>query len=306
MRLQLRLNFGLSLALSLAPALTCSADLTPRIEPSAPRNFGYVIGDPVDYDVLITVPEGYALETEYLPKPGALSEWLDIRAVSWLKIANEHGAQYRLRLTYQVFKGIRQPEKLSIPALPIRFQGPAPLETQTPPWELMIAPIIPPDVADDKVEIRESVAPEPLPGQPHRLRLIAYLAGTLAVLPLLAWRYGKLPFFTRVAPPFARTLRDLKKLGRKPVDADAYRTAVKLLHRALDDTAGFRLFAGELETFLASRPTFAELRDELDRFFALSRTVFFTAPDAPMPADYPLTRLETLCRRCVAAERRRV
>jgi mxaA protein len=301
-----KLDFGLSLALLLAPTLMYSAELIPRIEPLTPRNFGYVIGDPVDYDALITVPEAYALETEYLPKPGPLNEWLDIRAVSWTKTAEKGAARYRLRLTYQVFKGLRQPEKLTVPALPIRFRGEGPLEVQVPPWDITIAPIIPADVADEKVEIRESVSPEPLPIGPHHLRLIAYLAGTLGILAILAWRYGKLPFFTRAAPPFARTLRDLKKLSRKPADAEAYRTAVKLLHRALDDTAGFRLFAGDLDTFLASRPAFAELRDELNHFFAMSRCVFFTAPDAPIPTDSPLTRLETLCRRCVAAERRGV
>jgi len=303
MRPRFKLNFGL--ALLLAPALACSAESMPRVEPSASRNFGYVIGDPVDYDVLITVPEGYTLETEHLPKPGALDEWLDIRAVGWTRTDENDMARYRLRLTYQVFKGIRQPEKLTVPALPIRFRGQVPLEAQTPPWEIAIAPLIPPDLADEKVEIRPSVAPEPLPARPHGLKLIAYLAGTLAVLPLLAWRHGRLPFFTNAAPPFTRALRDLRKLSRKPADAEIYQAAVKLLHRALDDTAGFRLFAGELETFLTDRPAFAELREELHRFFALSRRVFFTVPDAPVPADYPLTRLETLCRRCAAAERRR-
>jgi mxaA protein len=306
MRPMFKLLFGLSPALLLAPALACSAELTPRIEPSAPRNFGYVMGDLIDYHVLITVPESYALETEYLPKPGALDEWLDLRTVSWTKTNAKDVAHYRLRLTYQVFKGVRQPEKLTIPSLPVRFQGQAPLEARTPPWDITIAPIIPPDIADEKVEIRESVVPEPLPILSHRLRLIAYLAGTLAVLPLLAWRYGKLPFFTKTAPPFARTMRDLKKLSRKPADADAYRTAIKLLHRALDDTAGFRLFAGELESFLADHPAFAELRDELNHFFALSRQVFFTAPDAPIPADSLFSRLEALCRQCVLAERRSV
>ncbi|HYE34608.1 hypothetical protein [Methylocaldum sp.] len=305
MRPSLKVNFGVSLALLLVPALAYATESAPRIQLSAPRNFGYVMGDLVDYDALITVPNCYALETEYLPKPGAVSEWLDIRTVNWTKTTDERAVHYRLRLTYQAFKGVREPEKLTIPALPIRFRGQEPLEVQTPPWDIMIAPIIPPGVADEKVEIRDSTVPEPLPIQPRLLRLIAYLGGILVVLLLLAWRYGKLPFASS-ARPFAHALRDLKKLSRKPADADAYRTAVKALHRALDDTAGFRLFAAELETFLANRPAFTELRDELNHFFALSRKVFFTVPDVPIPADYPLTRLETLCRRCAAAERSRV
>jgi mxaA protein len=304
MRPLFKLLFGLSLVLLWVPILAYAAGSTPRIESITLRNFGYVIGDPVDYDVLVTVPDGYALETEHLPMPGPLNEWLDIRALNWTKADTQGETQYRLRLTYQIFKGVRQPEKLTIPALPIRFRGQAPLEVQTQPMDIAIAPIIPPDVSDENVEIRESAAPEPLPIGPHPLRFTAYLAGALAVLAILACRYGWLPFFAKATPPFARALRDLRKLNRKQADAEAYRTAVRLLHRALDDTAGFRLFAGELEIFLATHPAFTELRDELNHFFALSRRIFYTAPDAPIPADSPLERLETLCRRCTAAERR--
>jgi mxaA protein len=304
MRPLFKLLFGLSPVLLWAAILAYAAGSTPRIESITPRNFGYVIGDPVDYDVRVTVPDGYALEAEHLPVPGPINEWLDIRAVNWTKVDTQDETQYRLRLTYQIFKGVRQPEKLTIPALPIRFRGQAPLEVQTQPRDIAIAPIIPPEVSGENVEIRESVGPEPLPIGPHPLRFTAYLAGTLAVLAILARRYGWLPFFARTTPPFARALRQLRKLNRKRGDAEAYRTAVRLLHRALDDTAGFRLFAGELEIFLAAHPAFTELRDELNHFFALSRRVFYTAPDAPIPSDAPLERLETLCRRCIAAERR--
>lgn len=302
MRPLCKLLFGLSPVLLWIPILAYATGSTPRIESITLRDFGYVIGDSVDYDVLVTVPDGYALETEHLPVPGPINEWLDIRAVNWTKTDTQGGTQYRLRLTYQIFQGVRQPEKLTIPALPIRFRGHTPLEVQTQSRNITIAPIIPSDISDENVKIRESVDPEPLPIGPHPLRFTAYLAGALVVLALLARRYGWLPFFAKTTPPFARALRDIRKLNRG--DVEAYRTAVRLLHRALDDTAGFRLFAGELERFFAAHPTFTELRDELDHFFALSRRVFYTAPDTPIPEDAPLERLETLCRRCIAAERR--
>lgn len=254
MRPLFKLILSLSPVLLWLPILAYAAGSTPRIESLTLRDFGYVIGDPVDYDVLVTVPDGYDLETEYLPVPGPLNEWLDIRAVNWTKVDTQDETQYRLRLTYQIFKGVRQPEKLTIPALPIRFRGRAPLEVQTQPWNIAIAPIIPTDISDENVKIRESAGPEPLPIGPHPLRFTAYLAGALVVLAILARRYGWLPFFAKTTPPFARALRDIRKLNRKRGDAEAYRTAVRLLHRALDDTAGFRLFAGELESFLAAHP----------------------------------------------------
>lgn len=303
---QLSPKFGLGLGLVFLAlsAVVHGDEPIYRIEPSAQRNFGYVIGDPVEYEVLISVPENHALEAEYLPKPGTLTEWLDLRTINWARTDSKGTAQYRLRLTYQVFKGVRQPEKLTIPALTIRFRGQTPFEVQTEPWQIVVAPIIPPDVSDESVELRGFSHPERRSLGPHRLRLAAYLGGILIALAILAWQHGRLPFFRTATPPFARTVRELKKLSRKRDDAEAFRKAVKLLHRALDETYGFRLFGEELETFLTIRPAFAELRDELNHFFALSQRVFFTAPDAPIPADSPLPWLETLCRRCVAAERR--
>ena len=273
----------------------------PRIELAAPRDYGYVMGDLIEHTVTVSVPESYRLETAFLPRPGALDEWLDVRSADWAAERGNGEARYRIRLVYQLFKGVRGPETAVVPALPLRFVGAEPLEVKTPAWEFTVTPLIPPQLPDENVAIRDLLPPEPIATAPHWHRFWIYLAGTVAFAGWLAWRrLGG----TRRARPFARAQRELKQLLRGPASSETYRAAATLLHRAFDETAGGALFAGQVERFCESRPGFAELREELTGFFAVSERLFFTVPEAPLPADYPIGRLERLCRRCAAVERR--
>ncbi len=273
----------------------------PRIELAATRDYGYVMGDLIEHTLTVRVPESFALETGFLPRPGALDEWLDVRSADWTSERGNGDARYRIRLVYQVFKGVRGPEKARVPALPLRFTGPSTLEANAPEWEFTLMPLISPQLPDEAVAIRDALSPEPIATAPHWHRVWIYLAGSLA---LAGWLISQRLGWSRRARPFARAYRELKKLLHGPVSPETYRSAVKLLHRALDETAGGTLFAGQVERFCESRPAFTEIREELVGFFTLSQRLFFTAPEAPAPADYPIARLESLCRRCAAMERR--
>lgn len=290
------------LILGLAATSPASAlEPAPQVEISAPRDYGYVMGDSVEHTIRVTVPESYTLETGFLPQPGALEDWLELRSVDWDRNLSGSEARYRIRVAYQLFKGVRTPEKAVVPELPIRFAGPEPLEVKAPAWKFTVVPLIPPELSDDKVAIRAALPPEPAATATHRHRLWMYLAGALAVSGWLArQRLG----WKDSARPFARARRELKKLLRGPASPETFRAAATLIHRALDETAGGTLFAGRIDRFCQSHPAFAELREELAGFFALSQRLFFTSPEAPVPADYPITRLEDFCRRCAAAERR--
>jgi mxaA protein len=296
------------------PQLGCGAALlwtglassapAPRVELHAPRDFGYTMGDIVEQEIAIDAPAGYALETGLLPKPGALTESLEVRAADWDARRRDGATAYRVTLAYQVFKGVRAAETAQVPALPLRFHGPAPLETQVPAWEFTVAPLIPPQLADAAVVIRDELPPAPLPTAPHAARLLACLAGLLALLGHLAWRrFGA----GHRDLPFARAQRELRRLLRASASAspDAHRAAARRLHQALNETAGHILFAEQIGGFCQRQPKFAGLREDLAGFFALSRRLFFTAPEAPAPLDYPPARLLELCRRCAAVERRR-
>ena len=291
---------GLFLFLATSPAM--AMDELPRVTLAAPREYGYVMGDLIEHTLTIGVPPSSALEPGSLPGPGALDEWLEVRSVEWTREPGQAEASYRIRIVYQVFRGVRAVEQAVTPGFPLRFAGGHPLEVQAPEWAFTLNPLIPPDLADENVTIREALPPRPMGMAGRWRRFGIYLVGSAVLAGYLVWQgLGR----NRRARPFGRAHEGLKTLLRGPASPGAHRSAVRLLHRALNETAGETLFAEDLDRFCARYPAFAEARDELAGFFALSRRLFFTAPEAPAPADFPAARLEALCRRCAAAERRR-
>jgi mxaA protein len=278
-------------------ATAASAAPEPRLELSAPRNFGYVMGDTVEHDIRVTVPAGHALETGFLPRPGTLGEWLTVRAVTWDETRADGETRYRIRVAYQIYKGVRDTEQATIPPLPLRFSGPEPLEIRTPEWAFTMVPLIPPKTPDEAVVLRAARPPEPLETEPHRQRLLVGFGGLVLGLGLLAWRRMGGPIRNR---PFARARRELRRLARGTLTPETGRAAARLFHRALDQTAGQAVFAGQLDGFVAARPAYAGLRDDLARFFEFSHRLFFTDAEP----DWPSGWLEDLCRRCAAAERK--
>lgn len=278
-----------------------AAEPAPRAEISA-RDYGYAMGDIVEHTITVTVPDSSSLEAGFLPQPGAIEDWLELRSIDWDRDRSDDETRYRIRIAYQVFRGVRNPEKAVMPELPIRFAGSEPLEVKAPAWEFTVIPLIPPELSDEEVVIRAELPPEWIATAPHRRRMALYLAGVVATSGWLAWR--RLGWIGKRARPFARIRGDVRRLLRGPASPENFRAAATLIHRALDETAGGTLFAGQIDRFCESHPAFAELQEELAAFFALSRHLFFTSPMEPIPAAYPAGRLDRLCRRCASAERR--
>lgn len=276
----------------------------PRVELAAPRDYGYTMGDIVAQVVTVEVPEAYTLETGFLPRPGALDEQVELRAVALEESRHDGQRLYRITLEYQVFKGVRAPEAAKLMPWMLRLNGPEPAQAEVPEWSYTVIPLIPPALADEAVRVREPLPPEPLPVMPHLWRALGYGAGLLLLLGAWAWRqYGA----TARSRPFARAYRELRGLARGRLPADeAQRAAAQRLHRALDETAGHTLFPEQLAEFCAKRPDFADLREELAGFFAWSRHLFFAPPEVPPATHLPPARLLELCRRCARAERGRL
>ncbi|WP_221047572.1 hypothetical protein [Methylogaea oryzae] len=296
-------GFLIAAAWLLVWAPPSAAAVEPVVEFFAPRDGRYVMGDSIEHTVAVTLPRGYVLESEFLPKPGAISDWLDLRRVDWDKENRGSEVRYRVRVGYRVFKGVRSAEKLAIPPLPLRFRGANLVEAQAPEWNFVLNPIIPPNTPDNQVKVRDGLAAPAIELGPHRMRLAALLAGVVAVLAHLARRYQVLALLFRKRGPFERAHRQLLKLARRSSDPVVYRQAFRVLHRALDETAGQTLLTGHLERFFRSQPSFVELRGELELFFARSQRLFFAVPAAPPPADYPFERLEALCLQCELLEK---
>jgi mxaA protein len=81
---------------------------------------------------------------------------------------------------------------------------------------------------------------------------------------------------------------------------NAARDAMLELHRAFDATAGRRVLAADIDGFIEQHKRFGGLKQDIETFFAASRTFFFgPVQDAALPLD----RLAALGRRLMRAER---
>jgi mxaA protein len=273
----------------------------------AARDFGYVMGDPIRNEIEIKVAKPFRLETDFLPQPGsAINDWLEVRALHWGQEDAGQYTVYRVTLTYQVFKGVRETEIPSVPGLPLAFRGAeGSFQVESPAWPFTLMPLISPKTADEQVTLRGALPPPTYATERPATALSGLLFGVAALLVYAVRRLGLPPFRAFAASPFARAVRTLKKLRRQPPSHETYRQALMVVHGALNETAGYTVLAGRLERFLAEHPEFEGLRGPFEAFFSASGRLFFASLEPDIPTGPTLAGLEELCRRSRAMERGR-
>jgi len=289
--------------LLLALCLGAAAGAAPQTlsaHSDAPRAFGYTVGDVVSRRIALQVPAGLRLDADSLPQVGGRGRAIELRRVELRR--SLAGVPEELRLDYQVFLAPRELRVLELPVIELRFDGsPRPQTVRIDAWPVTVAPLTPADASprEGLGEMRPDRDPPPLDTSALRTRLLA--EGVIAVLLLayLAHVYLGLPWLARRRRPFGRAWNVLRALPAAP-DAAQRRAAFERLHAALNASAGEVLFEPGVDRFIAQRPGFAPLRDELLRFFAQSRAEFFAgAPTGVVDMHW----LRTFCRRCRDAER---
>ncbi|QXP83521.1 hypothetical protein ABZN20_02390 [Methylococcus sp. ANG] len=268
---KLALPLAIMLAVVVAFALLMKANdgaAPARFESQDDHAATHTMGDLIVRDIVVSTGPGVHIDPASLPAPGAINEWAEIREVK----TDSTDEQTRVRVTYQVFHGVRGPETAELPPLRLRFEGAGGSpDVEAPALPVSFMPLIPPGIPDEKVVIRATRPAEPRPFSPYGqwLGFGLGLGGGAGIY--LLWLRGLLPMLAGPLP-FRRACRELQRLANQPSPG---RTACLILHRALNETAGEAVFGNRLEAFLERHPEFAGIRDELDEFFALSRGVFF-------------------------------
>jgi mxaA protein len=272
----MRLTLSFLMLLIALPARAGEVSVTLHAE----RPFGYFVGDLIHAWADISAPADARLSTASLPRPGPVNLWLDLRDVVVEELEKDDRRIWRLKLTYQNFFVALDARNVVIPGFALSVVRPTGAETaRAPDWSVGVAPLR--EIAPPKKERAEDYLRPDGPAifvdlsGPRRLMFACALAGLLFLV-LVARDRAWPPFHKRPARIFTSLARRLAAQARRPYDAEAFRLAIRSVHRALDVSYGASLLSEDLESFLRQRPEFAPLSPSFERFFAASSRSFFS------------------------------
>ncbi|MBU3889495.1 nonribosomal peptide synthetase MxaA [Methylosinus sporium] len=271
----------------------------------AERGFGFFVGDLVNARLEIVADSASRLQSASLPRPGALDYRLDLRDIRVREEPVGDGlTRWNIDLVYQIFYVALDVRDLQIPPFALRFLREGETETvRAPAWAIGVSPLreVLPQRRDDPTDyMRPDRGVAPSDAATPAIRAGAFVALALGALALVAHDRGWPPFHRRRARVFAAAARRIAILTKRGDEA-ARRAAMLALHRAIDDAAGRRIFAEDIDAFVAGHAEFAVAKERLIRFFASSRALFFGVADAG--ADLPLGEILSLARSLAAQER---
>ncbi|KQU91008.1 calcium incorporation protein MxaA [Variovorax sp. Root318D1] len=275
-------------------AMTAGAAGAATVE--QPRAFGHVIGDVLTQRVLLE-EAGQPLQPGALPSTARIDLWLERRPS---RIETDAEGRRWLAIDYQVVNAPRALTAISLPALSIATaSGPA---LALPAWPISIGPLTPLDVLaeGDLQALRPDRPVAPISTfaveQQLKLSMLALLAVFAGWLGWWAWRNRR----EAQQLPFANAWRQLKGLD-DPSSPEAWR----VVHRALNKSAGRVVHGASLPQLLAEAPYLRPLQPRLEDFYRESTRRFFfaesAAASAQLHAAYPL---KPLCRALCNAEKR--
>ncbi|MDQ0570918.1 mxaA protein [Variovorax paradoxus] len=282
--------FAAVLALAIAAGAASAATV------EQPRAFGHVIGDVLTQRVLLE-QAGQPLRPGAMPSAARIDLWLERRPS---RIETDAEGRRWLAIDYQIINAPRTLTAVSLPALSIATASGAALAL--PAWPVSIGPLTPLEVPGqgDLQPLRPDrpVAALPTYAVERHLKLsfLALLAVLLAWLAWWAWRNAR----EAQQLPFAHAWRELKRIG-DPASPEAWR----VVHRALNRSAGRVVHGASLPRLLADAPYLRPLQPRLEDFYRESTRRFFFAESAAASAEahaaYPL---KPLCRALRNAEKR--
>lgn len=314
----LRVMQGIVLALTLHLP-TAMADIKPLpdvdpnfvtiVETNPTRDAGYVVGDTLDRNVVITIKKPYELVKESLPIVGYEHRWkgqligVELVDIQTKEKQKADSATHTLDLRYQVFTAGKTVKHASLKAeiLQVRnLQTKEVFQLRIPFFDFRVSPLS----IFGQVKLNEDMSPFVPPllldasPEKRNLTLLAVLLG-VSLLGLL-YIFGAYAWLPKMGGPFAKAYRDIRKM---PDSAEGLQTAVARVHQSLNRTAGNSLFASNIADFVASKPAFAPANSQIEQFFNLSKQVFFEPNATVHLDDSPKAWLLKFCRQLRDCER---
>lgn len=276
------------------------------------RDLGYTVGDILKRKIILEVKKPYTLVNTSIPIVGYERRWkgkvigIDVSGVKLSETEQNSTHTYTIDVDYQVLTNnvVAKPAALPAEILHFKFvdaKGKASLlQYRIPSWGFRISPLA--VFGSVKIEQDMSGLRGPLvldAKTPERNRNIAAGILGLALLGLL-YILGNRAWLPRMGAPFAKAMRDIRKL---PETSQGVQQAVSRLHLALNKTAGQTLFKGNINEFVARKPVFKPVQHDLVAFFEVSRHAFFESTPNPDSSTQNVAWLKAFARRCRDCER---
>lgn len=267
-------------------------------KPTVTRDYGYVIGDllPMEYRFEL---KGDEIDPSSLPPVGPLNEWLTIRSYHIEHHPHREGDETWLRVEYQIFKGVKEPELLTVPSLSFHLRAHPESSLTTDPWSFTQVPVIPPDQTNEAIEPHEGLGGQLIDIRSASQRLAYWFSGVMLILLLMILRRY---LHQRRFRPFQSAQSKIRAAFREGADPQLIMEGMRLMHRALDHTYGQTLFRRDIPDFLSAHPNYKMSESGLETFFALSGRLFFES-EPFSPDAQELSKLVQLLGQCVRAER---
>jgi mxaA protein len=255
-----------------APACAVAADVPAYVE--EPRAFGHTVGDMLTQRILLAAGGRVPGEVA-MPSAGRVDVWLERRAA---RVETDTEGRRWMVVDYQVTNAPRVLTRIALPALALKTRDGDVLHV--PEWPASIGPLAPDSAfdADALQAMRPDRLAAPAALAPIRRQLSASLAALAATLFAWAawwvWRNRR----EEARLPFARAWRQMRQLGSPQAQSDI---PWRVMHRALNETAGHVVHAGSLAALVGREPWLQPLQPQLARFYRQSEARFF----APQPND---------------------
>ncbi|SDK34206.1 mxaA protein [Methylophilus rhizosphaerae] len=301
---------GLFVALLAVITLPAMADVTlPTIddkyvsvqEINPTRDAGYVVGDKLERTIILTVRKPYELIKESLPIVGYEHRFRG--QVSGIELASIDAEEekfsdrsvHTIHLVYQVFKSgrVAKPAVLRGEIVKLRLPGKTEMrQYRIPSFNFRISPLS----VYGEVNLKNELSPfiPPFTISTTREQQVFKIAAGVLALSLLGLLYilGARTWLPRMGGAFAKAYR---KIGKLPDNEQGSQQAIEMVHQALQQVAGHSVFGNNVERFLQEKPAYQAARPEIERFFNLSRQVFF---DAKTPLDLGMPTRDWLRKFC--------
>ena len=240
------------------------------------RDIGYVLGDIAVQKVIVTTPRGYRLNSNSLPPVGKGGGNMELRKTDWVEQDEAKNTRHVITLEWQIFRVMQEVRSYPLRALELEFlRGNKKLSLHVDAAQVLVSSILPTAMDAAHLWPRAVIAPPPRQTRSWISGLMAGFGGLLLSGVYFVWRYDWLGFRLRSRQPFRRAYREIRALSRsgKPTLVEL-KTAMQILQRACDASAGSVVSAEQLTRLFVQKPDLLSLRAELEAFYAHSERVF--------------------------------